>query len=188
MAKAERSRCDSKHRVRWLAILWGVALLLAREVAAEEAAATLRMAASPAQAWEALTDFPAWPAIFPDVTEVDLERVEGRPLRMHQIVRVFGVRIEHTSLVTTGPGEYQLDLHLDPMAPHDVDALDATWTIAPEESGGCVVELRSRFTASQPVPAFIRRRALQRSVRESVEALAAEVTRRSEAPRLAVGR
>jgi hypothetical protein len=40
------------------------------------------------------------------------------------------------------------------------------------------VELRSRITPSQPIPEFIRLPILQRTLRASVEALAAEVTRR----------
>jgi hypothetical protein len=187
VAKAERSRRWRIGGACWRAISWGIVVALAGPAAADEDVASIRIAAPAAAAWETLNDFLAWPAIFPDVAEVSLEHGDGVPLRMHQIVRVFGIRIEHTSSVAIDPAAYQLELRLDPSAPHDVDALDATWTIAPDEAGGSVIELRSRFTIAQPIPEFIRRRALQRSVRESVAALAAEVTRRSDALRLAAG-
>ena len=183
MANAARSRM--RRFPGWLASLCAAALLFPGPVLADEAAASLRIASAPSVAWEALTDFPAWPSIFPDVIELSLDRGSEGPARLHQVIRVFGMRIEHTSAVRFDEAQRRLDLTLDPSAPHDVADLDATWTITPDGMGGCVVELRSRFTASQAIPGFIRHRVLARSVQASVEALVAEVARRSEATRIA---
>lgn len=169
---------DRKKARLGLAVACAAWVLLGREAVADEAVASLRISAPAASAWATLTDFLAWDRIFPDVVRVSLEEGERPPLRMHQIVRVFGMEIEHTSSVTLEPDGYRLALALDPSRPHDVDGLEAVWTVSPDPDGGSVIELRSRITPSQPVPEFIRRPILQRTLRTSVEALAAEVTRR----------
>ncbi len=162
-----------------LALALAAALLLGREADAEEAVASLRIAAPPARTYAVLTDLPAWSEIFPDVVKVSLEPSHEGPLRIHQVVRVLGMELQHTSAVRLAPERFQLELELDPSRPADVAALGAVWTVTPDADGGSVIALRSRIETSKPVPAFLRRMILERTLRASVEALAAEVTRRT---------
>ena len=77
------------------------------------------------------------------------------------------------------PDRLRLELELDPSRPADVAALGAVWTVTPDADGGSIIALRSRIETSKPVPAFLRRMILERTLRASVGALAAEVTRRT---------
>lgn len=175
---AEAAAPDRARTRRRLALALAAALLLGREAGADEAVASLRIAASPARTYAVLTDLAAWSAIFPDVVKVSLEPSEDGPLRIHQVVRVLGMELQHTSAVRLAPDRLRLELELDPSRPADVAALGAVWTVTPDADGGSIVALRSWIETSQPVPAILRRMILQRTLRASVEALAAEVARR----------
>ncbi len=186
VAVAARSGNTYRHVLGVLVTACVVVFLPHLAAADDEAVASVRMMAPPAPVWQVLTDFLAWPSIFPDLVEVSLNRAGDHPLRLRQVTRVLGMRIEHTSTVMLDPREHRLELSLDPSEPHDIMDLVVAWTIT-QEAGGSVVELRSRIASSHPFPGFLRRRLLERSLRASVEALAAEVARRMESVRLADG-
>jgi uncharacterized protein YndB with AHSA1/START domain len=156
-----------------LAALW-----VPGATAADEVVASRRVAASPAQVWQVLTDFPHWTSIFPNLAESTLD-ASVHPPRMHQVTRILGFRIEHTSVVQVEPEAHRLVFRLDPTAPHDVDALDSVWAVEPSGDGGSLIELRLHIEASQHVPDFIRHRIFEHSVSSWLAALADAVGRRA---------
>jgi uncharacterized protein YndB with AHSA1/START domain len=155
-----------------------VALWVPGTTAADEVAASRRVAASPAQVWQVLTDFSHWTSIFPNLAESTLD-TSVHPPRMHQVARVLGFWIEHTSVLQVEPNAHRLVFRLDPSAPHDVDALDSVWAVEPSGDGGSLIQLRLHIEASQHVPEFIRHRIFEHSVSSWVAALVDAVGRRA---------
>jgi hypothetical protein len=66
-------------------------------------------------------------------------------------------------------------------APQDVEAMTAEWRVSEDGSGGTRIELRSTVRTGLPVPGFLERRVVARSIEASARALFDEAERRDSA-------
>ena len=141
--------------------------------------ARARLQAEPARVWEVLSDLGAWPEVFPSITRVEIYEIDARHARLRQVTRAMGTTVSYTLNVSLIPEERRLELALDPAEPSDVDEITATWRVVALEDRGARVELRSRVVSGHPIPDFLEGRLVRRSVRDSLDALVAEVERRA---------
>ena len=140
---------------------------------------TVEIDASPADVWNVLTDFDAWAEIFPHVQRVQVERVSSERVVVRQRTEAFGWAVEYTSRSTLSPAEGRIAVELDRSRPHDIQELTGVWEITPNTDGTVtVLELRLRIVSGLPIPGFVERRFVGRSVKQTVAAVAAEVERR----------
>jgi ribosome-associated toxin RatA of RatAB toxin-antitoxin module len=136
--------------------------------------------ASPAEVWNVLTDFDAWVEIFPHVQRVQVERMSAERVDVRQRTEAFGWVVEYTSRSTLSPAEGRIAVELDRTRPHDIEELTGVWEVTPNTYGtGTVLELRLRIVSGLPIPGFLERRFVGRSVKKTVAAVAAEVERRA---------
>ncbi len=131
------------------------------------------------EVWNVLTDFDAWAEIVPHVHRVQVEWMSAERVEVRQRTEAFGWAVEYTSRSTLSPAEGRIAVELDRSRPHDIQELSGVWEITPSTDGaGTVLELRLRIVSGLPIPGFLERRFVGRSVKQTVAAVVAEVERR----------
>ena len=145
----------------------------------EEVAASAQIGATPEQVWRVLTDFDAWPEIFPDIDGVDVERIDSERVAVRKRGGGLGFDVEFTQLHTLRPVEGRIALELDRSQPSDIEELAGLWELRPIANGaGTHLVFRLRLDSGLPIPGFIERRAVARSMQRTVDAVVDEVARR----------
>lgn len=163
-----------------------LALLAPAAHAVEEARASTRVADPPETVWALLVDFARWEQVFPTVTDLVVEPVDERHLRLHTRSRVAGRTVRYTLATEVDTAARRIDCTLDPNAPSDVLALASHWRVRASGDGGSRIELTVRSESGVGLPRFLERRMTELSTRRSVGALVAalDAQRRSSAGRL----
>ncbi|MFQ5667673.1 MAG: SRPBCC family protein [Candidatus Binatia bacterium] len=135
-----------------------------------------------ARVWDVLADFESRPDFTPGLKESHLVRVDGNRVWLAQRVRVLWVNIRYQIIGTVDPEKGLMTWVLDKNVAHDIDRSEGSWQLAPLPEGPrTLVRYQARVDTGQPVPGFIERFLVGRSLPKIVSGLRAEVARRAAA-------
>jgi len=140
--------------------------------------ASERVALEPERVFEVLGDVQAWPAYMPDLERIEVEPLGPNRLAVRQTHRVLGRSVRTHSIAVVDSQRRRIVLALAPDAPQDVEIMTAEWRVSEDGSGGTRIELRSTVRTGLPVPGFLERRVVARSIEASARALRDEAERR----------
>lgn len=139
--------------------------------------------ARPEQVWAVLTDFEIWPELFEEIQRVDVEPLGDGIVSLHQASRRFGWAVEYTAVSTLRPEQGRIEIRLNRDAPADIADLHSLWEVRPTEGGRATrVALHLRLDSGLPIPRWMERRMLERSVHDSVRGVASATLERCPGP------
>jgi ribosome-associated toxin RatA of RatAB toxin-antitoxin module len=129
--------------------------------------------ARPAEVYAVVTDFPAYPRLFPEITDTRLLSTTGNTLRVEFRAKVMV------------PVRYVLDLTCDPAAQsvdwtfvegEIVTASQGSWRCT-SDGDGTVVDYRVALEVRAPLPGFLLRKVTDGLVAASIPAMFASIER-----------
>lgn len=139
--------------------------------------------ASPDLVWSVLTDFRTWPEFMPNLRETRIVRREESRVWLRNHFRIAFRDMRHTVVYTLDPGERRLAWTLDLDAPHDLAWVEGSWEIAPfRDTARSLVTYRIRTDPGAPVPGFIERALVVRSIPDLFRGLRNAIARRAASP------
>jgi ribosome-associated toxin RatA of RatAB toxin-antitoxin module len=130
------------------------------------------------QVWSVLDDFTARPEFMPGIKEVRVERVEGNRVWLAERIRVLWSNIRYHIIGTLDPEHGIMSWVLDRTADNDIKDTQGSWQLASLPLGRTLVRYSARVDTGRPVPGFIERFFVKRSLPKIVGALRAEVEKR----------
>lgn len=140
--------------------------------------ATALVDARPEEVWSVLADFESRPSYFRDLQAMKIVKIDDRKVWLDEELKFLWVKIHYRVLNSLHPESGLLHFELDKSVPHDIENTKGTWRLIPHGSGSTLVFYAASINTGKPVPAFLERFLVKRSLPGIVGALREEVARR----------
>lgn len=142
-----------------------------------EAAGIIRY--PPGQVWTVVTDFESRPNYVPNTKEVHILRVDGARVWVAQHLKVLLMSIRFAVICTLDPEHGSVSWMMDQSASHDIAGTTGSWQLVPLAGGHeTFVTYRAWIDSGKPVPNFLQRFMMKRTLPELIAGVRDEVRRR----------
>ena len=133
----------------------------------------------PAEVWAVLTDFESRPTYHASTKAARIERVDGNRVWVAQHLKFLWVNVRFRVIDTLEPERGSVSWIMDENAEHDIRDTHGSWQLAPVAEGRhTLVNYRAWLDTGKPVPGFVEKFMLNRSLPQMISGLRAEVGRR----------
>ncbi len=137
------------------------------------------IARTPAEVWSVLVDFEASPSFVASLKEAHIQKVAGNRVWLDERLRIWWTDIHFHIISTLQPKRGLLSWVLDKTQDNDITESIGSWQLVPLPPGPqTLVRYRAHVDTGKPVPGFIERFLVDRSLPKIVGGLRTEVERR----------